>query len=189
MNIFVIALRRLIALICAALFLVGSVWNLFCTPPQPTEEEINAVMAQPVQEDADAVLIPKFDISETDRERETEEQQKEKEQQALINRIASLRIDRDTGWQQLYHVTEQLHSVEQQQLLQQYAELQYKEQRLELLLSAKGLDPCLVVLEPQQANVIVSAQLLQNQYEKLYDLVLRNTDYAQTQIVLIPLYV
>ncbi len=181
MNIFVIALRRLIAVLCAALFLVGAVWNLFCTPPQSTEEG-SAVIAQPVIEDVDAVFVPNFSTEETNGAVQTEQQQ-------LDNRIAALRIDRDTGWQQLYHMTEQLHTTEQQQLLQQYAQLQYKEQRLELLLSAKGLDPCLVILEPQQANVIVPDAVLQNQYEKLYDLILRNTDYTQTQIVLIPLYV
>ena len=78
---------------------------------------------------------------------------------------------------------------EKQQLLGQYERLHYKEQRLELLLQAKGIGPCLVVLEEEQANVIVAEDVLTTQYEKIYDLVRRNTQYEAEQILLLPLQI
>mgnify|MGYP003294054616 CR=1 FL=1 len=76
---------------------------------------------------------------------------------------------------------------EKQQKLRQYAELQYQEKRLELLLNAKGIQHSLAVLSSEQANIIVPEDILQKEYEKLYDLVLRNTDYEESQIILVPL--
>ena len=119
-------------------------------------------------------------------EPDTEKQHAEKMQE-LENRVASMRIQRDASRQQLYVAVESLEFAEKQQKLQQYAEQQYQEQQLELLLHAKGLAPCLAVLNTEQANLIVPEALLQTEYEKLYDLVLRNTNYDEMQIVLVPL--
>ncbi len=166
--------RGVIVLLCAALFLAGAVWNL-CNPAQETENIMEQSSMQ--EETTDVVFAPE----------DTLEMQKELETQERDNRIAALRIQRDTSWQQLYHAVEQLEFAEKQQKLHQYARLQYKEQRLELLLAAKGMEPCLAVLEETQANIIVPEALLQTEYEKLYDLVLRNTDYAEHQIILVPL--
>lgn len=51
-------------------------------------------------------------------------------------------------------------------VFKQYEELQYKEQRLEVLLQAKGISDCLVLLEEQQANIIADGAALEQQYEK-----------------------
>ena len=56
-----------------------------------------------------------------------------------------------------------------------------------LLLQAKGIAHCLVILEEQQANVIVAEAELSEQYEKIFDLILRNTDFTAQEIVLLPL--
>ena len=93
---------------------------------------------------------------------------------------------RDKSWQQLEMRLEGLTDSEKIRRQEQNALLQYKEQRLELLLAAKGFSNCLVVLDEEQANIIVAEQALENQYEKLYDLILRNSDYPAEQIILIP---
>lgn len=172
MNTLTTMLRRLIILLCAALFLAGAVWNL-CFPSE-NQNDTGAAAEQP-EESVEVLFLPE--------ERDTVQT----EETAIASRIAALRMERDASWQQLYHAVEELEFADKQNKLQQYAELQYKEQRLELLLSAKGMEDCLAVLDQNQANIIVPAEVLQNEYEKLYDLVLRNTDYAETEIILVPL--
>ncbi len=158
-------IRLLILLLCAVLFLAGALWNL-CMQPEVIKETVidSNIQQEPTAEDTLA-----------------------QEQQAMKNRIAALRIERDTAWQQLYHAVDALEFAEKQKTLQQYAELQYLEQKLELLLAAKGIELCLVLLGEEQANIIVSVETLQQEYEKLFDLILRNTDYDETQIILVPL--
>ena len=167
-------IRGVIVLMCAALFLAGALWNL-CNPP---EEPIQQMAAHEIgQNTVEAVAKQEHAV----------ESQDEKNEQELEHRMAAMRIQRDASWQQLYHAVEQLEFDEKQQKLQQYAELQYQEQRLELLLNAKGIQHSLAVLSSEQANIIVPEDILQKEYEKLYDLVLRNTDYEESQIILVPL--
>ena len=169
-------IRLLILVLCVLLFLAGALWNL-CVQPETTETsgDMNR------QEDYAKVAL----ISTQENEMEYEETAIR--QSIMENRIAELRMERDNAWQQLYHTVAQLEFAEKQQTLQQYAELQYCEQKLELLLSAKGIVPALAILGQEQANLIVPADILQQEYEKLYDLVLRNTEYDETQIILVPL--
>ena len=169
-------IRLLILVLCVLLFLAGALWNL-CVQPETAETsgDVN------LQEDyAEASLISM-------QENEMEYEETAMRQSIMENRIAKLRMERDNAWQQLYHTVAQLEFAEKQQTLQQYAELQYCEQKLELLLSAKGIVPALAILGQEQANLIVPADILQQEYEKLYDLVLRNTEYDETQIILVPL--
>ena len=153
-------IRLLIWILCAVLFLAGALWNLCVQPEAATET-----------------------IADTEIQQDTPQY----EQQTIENRLAALRIERDTAWQQLQHAVEVLEFAEKQQTLQQYAKLQYNEQKIELLLKAKGIADCLAVLGEEQANIIVPAEILQQEYEKLFDLVLRNTDYDETQIILVPM--
>ena len=169
-------IRLLILVLCVLLFLAGALWNL-CV--QPETAETSGDMNR--QEDYAKVAL----ISTQENEMEYEETAMR--QSIMENRIAELRMERDNAWQQLYHTVAQLEFAEKQQTLQQYAELQYCEQKLELLLSAKGIVPALAILGQEQANLIVPADILQQEYEKLYDLVLRNTEYDETQIILVPL--
>ena len=169
-------IRLLILVLCVLLFLAGALWNL-CV--QPETAETSGDMNR--QEDYAKVAL----ISTQENEMEYEETAMR--QSIMENRIAKLRMERDNAWQQLYHTVAQLEFAEKQQTLQQYAELQYCEQKLELLLSAKGIVPALAILGQEQANLIVPADILQQEYEKLYDLVLRNTEYDETQIILVPL--
>ena len=169
-------IRLLILVLCVLLFWAGALWNL-CVQPETAETsgDVN------LQEDyAEASLISM-------QENEMEYEETAMRQSIMENRIAKLRMERDNAWQQLYHTVAQLEFAEKQQTLQQYAELQYCEQKLELLLSAKGIVPALAILGQEQANLIVPADVLQQEYEKLYDLVLRNTEYDETQIILVPL--
>ena len=167
-------IRGVIILMCAALFLAGALWNL-CNPP---EESIQQMAAHETEQNTVEAVV---------KQEHAVESQDEKNVQELEHRTAALRIQRDASWQQLYHAVEQLEFDEKQQKLQQYAELQYQEQRLELLLNAKGIQHSLAVLSSEQANIIVPEDILQKEYEKLYDLVLRNTDYEESQIILVPL--
>ena len=169
-------IRLLILVLCVLLFLAGALWNL-CV--QPETAETSGDMNR--QEDYAKVAL----ISTQENEMEYEETAMR--QSIMENRIAELRMERDNAWQQLYHTVAQLEFAEKQQTLQQYAELQYCEQKLELLLSAKGIVPALAILGQEQANLIVPEDILQQEYEKLYDLVLRNTEYDETQIILVPL--
>lgn len=170
-------IRFVIVMFCVILFMAGALWNL-CVPAEQAEETAEVLAGQ---EDAVDVLRlqQQADTMDTDDDAA--------KQKALENRIASLRIKRDAAWEQLYQALGQLETAEQQQMQTQYAELQYHEQKLELLLSAKGIAPSLAVLGINQANIIVSDEVLQKEAEKLYDLVLRNTNYEESQIILVPL--
>ena len=172
-------IRLLIVLLCAVLFLAGALWNL-CLQPETTTETMDVYDMANVnmsQDNADVFFQPETVIEDAVMQ----------DQQTIENRLAAFRIERDTAWQQLYHAVESLEFDDKQQTLHQYAELQYLEQKLELLLKAKGIEYGLVILGEKQANLIVSADILRQEYEKLFDLVLRNTEYDETQIVLIPL--
>ena len=169
-------IRLLILVLCVLLFLAGALWNL-CVQPE-TAETSGDVNLQEGYAEASLISI---------QENEMEYGETAIRQSIMENRIAELRMERDNAWQQLYHTVAQLEFAEKQQTLQQYAELQYCEQKLELLLSAKGIVPALAILGQEQANLIVPADILQQEYEKLYDLVLRNTEYDETQIILVPL--
>lgn len=157
-------IKCLIVLCCVILFFAGALWNIVVLPD--TEETI--------------VFTP---IEEPLTKEEVEEQQK----QQLQNRIAALRMERDAAWQQLYHTVEQLTLQNKDDILHQYALLQYQEQKLELLLEAKGISSCVAVLDTEQANIIVPEEQVKKEFEKLFDLVKRNTNYEETQIILIPL--
>ncbi|MBQ3205427.1 MAG: hypothetical protein IJB37_02635 [Peptococcaceae bacterium] len=170
-------IRLLILVLCVLLFLAGALWNL-CVQPEQTAETSGDMNRQ--EDYAKVALI-------STQENEMEYEETAIRQSIMENRIAELRMERDNAWQQLYHTVAQLEFTEKQQTLQQYAELQYCEQKLELLLSAKGIVPALAILGQEQANLIVPADILQQEYEKLYDLVLRNTEYDETQIILVPL--
>ena len=166
-------IRLLILLLCAVLFLAGALWNL-CVQPEHTADTIEDTDMQ--QESVDVFL-----------EQQESHNILQYEQQTMEQRLAALRIDRDTAWQQLHHAVEALEFEEKQQVLQQYAEMQYNEQKLELLFKAKGIELCLVLLGEEQANIIVPKDTLQQEYEKLFDLVLRNTTYDEMQIILVPI--
>ena len=169
-------IRLLILVLCVLLFWAGALWNL-CVQPE-TAETSGDVNLQEGYAEASLISI---------QENEMEYGETAIRQSIMENRIAELRMERDNAWQQLYHTVAQLEFAEKQQTLQQYAELQYCEQKLELLLSAKGIVPALAILGQEQANLIVPEDILQQEYEKLYDLVLRNTEYDETQIILVPL--
>jgi len=169
-------IRLLILVLCVLLFWAGALWNL-CVQPETAETSGDVNLQEGY---AEAALI-------SIQENEMEYGETAIRQSIMENRIAELRMERDNAWQRLYHTVAQLEFAEKQQTLQQYAELQYCEQKLELLLSAKGIVPALAILGQEQANLIVPADILQQEYEKLYDLVLRNTEYDETQIILVPL--
>lgn len=197
METFLKELRKWVIVFCIVLFIAGALWNLCCTLEEKnvsgTEKNLsdetvqleyvqrNTVENDTIQEDL--VQEDAVDTIVLQKSRKEENEYNE----TLENRIAALRIARDSSYQQLYHALEQQEFPEKQKLLQTYATLQYKEHRLELLLSAKGMEQCLVILETNQANIIVPEELLQKEYETLYDLVFRNTEYAADQIVLVPI--
>ena len=183
------AVLILILMLCIALFFVGFIWNL-CYGTMPTEEAASAMSAaeqsqaweaQYAMEQQSAVEttlrnegnahIPSNAVKEV-----TPEEQ-----------FAALRMKRDSAWQVLQDQLTELEQAEKEEYLAQYAQRRYKEQRLELLLQAKGIAHCLVILEEQQANVIVAEAELSEQYEKIFDLILRNTDFTAQEIVLLPL--
>lgn len=183
------AAGTVLAILCLALFAMAVVGNLFVSSVQ---EETLAAALEPVpdetatwedvytgeqmqQEAVESAAEVKGNIEEI-----TEEEQ-------MKNQIASLRMMRDRSWQKLQRQLEEIPEAEKQQQIQRIAMLQYKEQRIELLLAAKGFEHTLVVLEEEQANIIAEAKLLEKHYEKLYDIVLRNSEYPPEQIVLIPL--
>ena len=175
----VTVIRLLILLLCAVLFLAGALWNLCLQPEQDIEsmDVHNMVYAENSQETVDVFLKQEVTVEDTAIQ----------DQQIIENRLAALRMERDAAWQQLYRAVEVLEFAEKQQTLRQYAEIQYNEQTLELLFTAKGIENCMAVLGEEQANIIVPAETLQQEYEKLFDLVLRNTAYDATQIILVPL--
>ena len=191
MNEFIKAVRVLIIALCVALFAVGIIWNLVYGTM--SEQEAMATLGQPAVSDADweqqytaeqmqaATEVGLFsDFTEAQTTPETLAAD-------LENRLATLRMERDSSWTQLQDGLAVLEFDEKQQCLKAYEVLQYQEQRLELLLKAKGIAHCLVVLSETQANIIVDGDALSSQYEKIYDLVQRNTDYLLEQIILVPL--
>ncbi len=181
-----------IGAICVSLLMMGVIGNLLLkSVPQSDEtvmtvveaKQVSAVLEQQyteemVQATAETALFEKSDMSESMKEIENNKM--------LENSVAALRMERDSSWQRLKDRLDRLDSLATEQELQRYALLQYKEQRLELLLQARGLEHCLVVLEEKQANVIAAEEELTEQYEKIFDLVQRNSEYTMEQIVLVP---
>lgn len=180
-------------------FLLGILWNLFygtrryqvrrvavsnAAAVANAEEIDTAVLEQQYTQEqmqaAEAGVIdlePKGSSNEAMDSAETQ----------TANQIAALRMERERSWQQLQSGLEVLEFADKQQCLKQYEELRYREQRLELLLKAKGIENCLALLEEKQANIIVGGTEVAQQYEKIYDLVQRNSDYPSEQIVIVPL--
>lgn len=191
MNEFVHAVRAAIGVICMALLAMGVIGNLFFTTlPEQEAAMLTAGQAQETATDWEQQYTEEQMQAAAETALFTEDRidtETAEETATLENQIAALRMERDSSWQQLKDGLNHLQFEEKQQWLRQYELLQYKEQRLELLLQAKGIQHCLVVLEEQQANVIVAQSELAEQYEKIYDLVKRNTDYGTDQIILVPL--
>ncbi|MBR5318576.1 MAG: SpoIIIAH-like family protein [Peptococcaceae bacterium] len=191
MNEFVHAVRAAIGVICMGLLAMGVIGNLFFTTlPEQEAAMLTAGQAQETAADWEQQYTEEQMQAAAETALFTEDRidtETAEETATLENQIAALRMERDSSWQQLKDGLNHLQFEEKQQWLRQYELLQYKEQRLELLLQAKGIQHCLVVLEEQQANVIVAQSELAEQYEKIYDLVKRNTDYGTDQIILVPL--
>ena len=191
MNEFVHAVRAAIGVICMGLLAMGVIGNLFFTTlPEQEAAMLTAGQAQETATDWEQQYTEEQMQAAAETALFTEDRidtETAEETATLENQIAALRMERDSSWQQLKDGLNHLQFEEKQQWLRQYELLQYKEQRLELLLQAKGIQHCLVVLEEQQANVIVAQSELAEQYEKIYDLVKRNTDYGTDQIILVPL--
>ncbi len=191
MNEFIKAARVLVIALCVALFAVGIIWNLVygAMPEQETAAVLGQAAenetdweqqytAEQMQAVAEAGLFSDFTTEQNETAASTEQ---------IENRLAALRMERDGSWVQLQTGLADLDFDEKQQCLKAYEVLQYQERRLELLLKAKGISHCLVVLGETQANIIVDSDVLSSQYEKIYDLVQRNTDYLPEQIILVPL--
>lgn len=192
MNEFIKAVRVLVIALCVALFAVGIIWNLVYGTM--AKQESAATLGQSATSGADWEQQYTAEQMQTTVEAGlfsdlTEAQTVAEEEAAasLENRLAALRMERDSSWSQLQNGLADLEFDEKQQCLKAYEILQYQEQRLELLLKAKGIAHCLVVLGETQANIIVDSSVLSSQYEKIYDLVQRNTEYLPEQIVLVPL--
>lgn len=181
--------------LCLALFSLAVIGNLFTDSLQSQEAAVELVMTETAMSETsmtETALWEEAYIKEKQQNpaeaalSASENRNGQEEQEYLKNRLAALRMMRDKSWQQLEMRLEGLTDSEKIRRQEQNALLQYKEQRLELLLAAKGFSNCLVVLDEEQANIIVAEQALENQYEKLYDLILRNSDYPAEQIILIP---
>ena len=181
--------------LCLALFSLAVIGNLFTDSLQSQEAAVELVMTETAMSETsmtETALWEETYIKEKQQNpaeaalSASENRNGQEEQEYLKNRLAALRMMRDKSWQQLETQLEGLTDSEKIRRQEQNALLQYKEQRLELLLAAKGFSNCLVVLDEEQANIIVAEQALENQYEKLYDLILRNSDYPAEQIILIP---
>ena len=186
--------------LCLALFSLAVIGNLFTDSLQSQEAAVELVMTETAMSETSMTETSMTETAVWEEAYVKEKQQNpaeaalsasenrngQEEQEYLKNRLAALRMMRDKSWQQLEMRLEGLTDSEKIRRQEQNALLQYKEQRLELLLAAKGFSNCLVVLDEEQANIIVAEQALENQYEKLYDLILRNSDYPAEQIILIP---
>lgn len=186
--------------LCLALFSLAVIGNLFTDSLQSQEAAVEPVMTETAMSETSMTETSMTETAVWEEAYVKEKQQNpaeaalsasenrngQEEQEYLKNRLAALRMMRDKSWQQLEMRLEGLTDSEKIRRQEQNALLQYKEQRLELLLAAKGFSNCLVVLDEEQANIIVAEQALENQYEKLYDLILRNSDYPAEQIILIP---
>lgn len=192
MNEFIKAVRVLVIALCVALFAVGIIWNLVYGTM--AEQKSAATLEQSATGGADWEQQYTAEQMQTTVEvglfsdlTEAQTVAEEEAAASLENRLAALRMERDSSWSQLQNGLADLEFDEKQQCLKAYEILQYQEQRLELLLKAKGIAHCLVVLGETQANIIVDSSVLSSQYEKIYDLVQRNTEYLPEQIVLVPL--
>lgn len=186
--------------LCLALFSLAVIGNLFADSLQSQEAVVEPVMTETAMSETSMTETSMTETAVWEEAYVKEKQQNpaeaalsasenrngQEEQEYMKNRLAALRMMRDKSWQQLETQLEGLTDSEKIRRQEQNALLQYKEQRLELLLAAKGFSNCLVVLDEEQANIIVAEQALENQYEKLYDLILRNSDYPAEQIILIP---
>ena len=181
--------------LCLALFSLAVIGNLFTDSLQSQEAAVEPVMTETAMSETSMTETAVWEEAYVKEKQQnpaeavlsaSENQNGQEEQEYLKNRLAALRMMRDKSWQQLEMRLEGLTDSEKIRRQEQNALLQYKEQRLELLLAAKGFSNCLVVLDEEQANIIVAEQALENQYEKLYDLILRNSDYPAEQIILIP---
>lgn len=183
------ATGAVLATLGLALFAMAAAGNLFVTSVQ---DEAMEAAAEP-----SAAETAKWETVYTEEQMrqnavesavQVEEKQKTADEQTMLkNRLASLRMMRDKNWQRLQSQLKDIPETEKQEQTVQIALLQHKEQKLELLLAAKGFEYCLVVLGEAQANIIVAEELLEKQYEKIYDVVFRNSGYPSEQIVLIPL--
>ena len=183
------ATGAVLATLGLALFAMAAAGNLFVTSVQ---DEAMEAAAEP-----SAAETAKWETVYTEEQMrqnavesavQVEEKQKTADEQTMLkNRLASLRMMRDKNWQRLQSQLEDIPETEKQEQTVQIALLQHKEQKLELLLAAKGFEYCLVVLGEAQANIIVAEESLEKQYEKIYDVVFRNSGYPSEQIVLIPL--
>lgn len=181
--------------LCLALFSLAVIGNLFTDSLQSQEAAVEPVMTETAMSETSMTETALWEETYVKEKQQnpaeavlsaSENQNGQEEQEYLKNRLAALRMMRDKSWHQLEMRLEGLTDSEKIRRQEQNALLQYKEQRLELLLAAKGFSNCLVVLDEEQANIIVAEQALENQYEKLYDLILRNSDYPAEQIILIP---
>ena len=181
--------------LCLALFSLAVIGNLFTDSLQSQEAAVEPVMTETAMSETSMTETALWEETYVKEKQQnpaeaalsaSENRNGQEEQEYLKNRLAALRMMRDKSWQQLETQLEGLTDSEKIRRQEQNALLQYKEQRLELLLAAKGFSNCLVVLDEEQANIIVAEQALENQYEKLYDLILRNSDYPAEQIILIP---
>ena len=181
--------------LCLALFSLAVIGNLFTDSLQSQEAAVELVMTETAMSETSMTETALWEETYVKEKQQnpaeavlsaSENQNGQEEQEYLKNRLAALRMMRDKSWHQLEMRLEGLTDSEKIRRQEQNALLQYKEQRLELLLAAKGFSNCLVVLDEEQANIIVAEQALENQYEKLYDLILRNSDYPAEQIILIP---
>lgn len=184
------AVRILILMLCIALFFVGFIWNL-CYGTMHTEEESASAMSAAEQSqvwEAQYAMEQQSAVETTLRNDENVHMPSNTVKEVTPEeQFAALRMKRDSAWQVLQDQLTELEQAEREEYLAQYAKRRYKEQRLELLLQAKGIAHCLVILEEQQANVIVAEAELREQYEKIFDLILRNTDFTAQEIVLLPL--
>ena len=171
MNPFKKAMSMAMITICVSLFVMAVIGNLF----------LGSVSEATISKMADETAQVALDLGENSNpavEGQTEDEK-------MANRIAVLRMERDRNWRYLQNLMTEL-QPEEQEVWRSYAMLQYREQRLELLLQARGITHCLVLLEEEQANILVSEQEAEKYYEKIFDLVLRNSSYSVEQIVLIP---
>ncbi|MBQ5702019.1 MAG: SpoIIIAH-like family protein [Peptococcaceae bacterium] len=183
------ATGAVLATLGLALFAMAAAGNLFVTSVQ---DEAMEAAAEP-----SAAETAKWETVYTEEQMrqnavesavQVEEKQKTADEQTMLkNRLASLRMMRDKNWQRLQSQLKDIPETEKQEQTVQIALLQHKEQKLELLLAAKGIEHCLAVLDEEQANIVVAEEVLKNQYEKIYDVVFRNSGYPSEQIVLIPL--
>lgn len=197
------AVRMLVIALCVALFAVGVIWNLVYGTMEAEQQDAAAALASAAEDNGErerqytaermrtaemALASDAPDVANMEAEAvDAVAEDPVGLEHSMENRLAALRMERDSSWKQLEAGLNGLEFAEKQQCLKQYQQLQYEEQRLELLLKAKGIVYCLAVLGQQQANIIVDGAELAEHYEKIYDLVQRNTDYAPEQIILVPL--